>query len=132
MKLNQVSVSLCLFASNEYFLFYFQSGNKYLLSSDPVWNRLIYHYARLGCVVEDYEEFPRSSSNHKVPGGSMFLHSSTSSNNRKYSGNRAPKRKTTKHQLTKETEEDFYRGTDQEEEMHQRRLQEEELLYSRD
>lgn len=131
MKLNKVSVSLCLFASNEYFLFYFQSGNKYLLSSDPVWNRLIYHYARLGCVVEDYEEFPRSSSNHKVP-GSMFLHSSASSNNRKYSGNRAPKRKTTKHQLTKETEEDFYRGTDQEEEMHQRRLQEEELLYSRD
>lgn len=128
----KVSVSFCLFISNEYFFFYFQSGNKYLLSSDRVWKNLIYHYARLGCVVEDYEEFPRSSSNHKVPGGLMYLQSKTASNSKKYSDNRVPKRKTIKHQLTKETEEDFYRGTDQEEEMHQRRLQKEELLYSRD
>lgn len=62
----------------------------------------------------------------------MYLQSKTASNSKKYSDNRVPKGKTIKHQLTKETEEDFYRGTDQEEEMHQRRLQKEELLYSRD
>lgn len=62
----------------------------------------------------------------------MYLQSKTASNSKKYSDNRVPKRKTIKHQLTKETEEDFYRGTDQEEEMHQRQLQKEELLYSRD
>lgn len=62
----------------------------------------------------------------------MYLQSKTASNSKKYSDNRVPKRKTIKHQPTKETEEAFYRGTDQEEEMHQRRLQKEELLYSRD
>lgn len=62
----------------------------------------------------------------------MYLHSHTVSNNRKYSDNRAPKRKTIKQQLTKETEEEFYRGTDHEEEIHQRHLQKEELFYSRD
>lgn len=62
----------------------------------------------------------------------MYLQSKTASNSKKYSDNRVPKRKPRKHQLTKETEEDFYKGADQEEEMHQRQLQKEELLYSRD
>ncbi|XP_011437288.3 3'-5' exoribonuclease HELZ2 [Magallana gigas] len=35
-------------------------GNKYLLASNPVWKRLIEHYASLGCVVDEDEEFPRS------------------------------------------------------------------------
>ncbi|XP_061168139.1 helicase with zinc finger domain 2-like [Saccostrea echinata] len=34
-------------------------GNKHLLSCDPVWKNLINHYARLGCVVDEGEEFPR-------------------------------------------------------------------------
>ncbi|XP_062574963.1 helicase with zinc finger domain 2-like [Saccostrea cucullata] len=34
-------------------------GNKHLLSCDPVWKNLVDHYARLGCVVDEGEEFPR-------------------------------------------------------------------------
>ncbi|XP_022318580.2 3'-5' exoribonuclease HELZ2-like [Crassostrea virginica] len=99
-------------------------GNKNLLSCDPVWNNLIEHYARLGCVVDENEDFPTAS--HNLPGGFTYK----SDVNQNISPRHKTSKKSTKMVREEKSEDDFYRGTDQEEEMHLRQLREEEMLFA--
>lgn len=64
-------------------------GNKHLLSCDQVWKKLIYHYARNGCLT-DVEHFPPPPPVNKK------------------------RKRRRSHRESLQPEEDFYRGTDRE------------------
>ncbi|XP_061168140.1 helicase with zinc finger domain 2-like [Saccostrea echinata] len=102
-------------------------GNKYLLSCDSVWKNLIDHYASLGCVVDETEVFPRVSRDHRCTGQGFRK---VTEKQGFYRNSSPLKRRTIKKRTCTQSEEDFYKGTDREEEMHLRQIQQEYLLYS--